>query len=180
MADGLFGLSWSERRDEPLFIATRRPPPPSNPPSNPLPESRRDQEEGGELDSPEDVRHICGSRRDLKEGGDAGPSSQPRRDQEQGGGAGMESWTSFASIVSQRRSYGQCLCGNEGVRWLGLGALIPYPPVHPCLHIPLTLSLISHTVSVDVKASCKNQEKNGKSARNKKTKTLSPTNRLTN
>ena len=48
-------------------------------------ESRRDQEEGGELDS-------------------------PRRDQEQGGGAGLESWTSSASVVSQRRSYGHCLC----------------------------------------------------------------------
>ena len=34
-----------------------------------------------------------------------------RRDQEEGGGAGLEreSWTSFASVVSQRRSYGHCL-----------------------------------------------------------------------
>ena len=38
------------------------------------------------------------SRRDQEEGG------------EQGGGAGLESWTSFASVVSQRRSYGHCLC----------------------------------------------------------------------
>ena len=30
------------------------------------------------------------------------------RDQEQGGGAGLESWTSFASLVSQRWSYGHC------------------------------------------------------------------------
>ena len=30
------------------------------------------------------------------------------RDQEQGGGAGLESWASFDSVVSQRRSYGHC------------------------------------------------------------------------
>ena len=34
---------------------------------------------------------FCGSRRDLEEGGGAGPTSQPKRDQEQGGGAGLES-----------------------------------------------------------------------------------------
>ena len=38
--------------------------------------TRRDQEEGGELDSHEEVRHFCGSRRDQKEGGGAGPSRQ--------------------------------------------------------------------------------------------------------
>ena len=32
---------------------------------------------------------ICGSRRDLQEGGGAGPSRVPRRDQEQGSGAGL-------------------------------------------------------------------------------------------
>ena len=37
--------------------------------------SRRDQEEGGELDSQEEVRYFCGSRRDQEEGGGAGPSS---------------------------------------------------------------------------------------------------------
>ena len=56
------------------------------------------------------------------------PSSQPRRDQEQGSGAGPESWTPFASVVSQRRSYGHCLCdsvlhsswdSNCVVRWYG-------------------------------------------------------------
>ena len=36
-------------------------------------ESRRDQEEGGELDSHEEVRRFCGSRRDQEEGGGAGP-----------------------------------------------------------------------------------------------------------
>ena len=33
-------------------------------------ESRRDEEEGGELDSHEEVRRICGSRRDEEEGGE--------------------------------------------------------------------------------------------------------------
>ena len=33
------------------------------------PESRRDQEEGGELDSHEEVRRFCGSRRDQEAGG---------------------------------------------------------------------------------------------------------------
>ena len=46
--------------------------------------SRRDQEEGGELDSHEKVRLICGSRRDQKEGGGAGPSRESRRDQKLG------------------------------------------------------------------------------------------------
>ena len=46
------------------------------------------------------------------EGGDAGPTSEPRGDQEQGCGAGLESWTSFAPVVSQRRSYGHCLCDS--------------------------------------------------------------------
>ena len=32
--------------------------------------SRRNQEEGGELDSHEDVRHLCGSRRYHEEGGE--------------------------------------------------------------------------------------------------------------
>ena len=32
---------------------------------------------------------IFGSRRDQEEGGDAGPSREPRKDQEQGGGAGL-------------------------------------------------------------------------------------------
>ena len=34
----------------------------------------------------------------------------PQVDQEQGGRSGLESWISFASVVSQRRSYGHCLC----------------------------------------------------------------------
>ena len=38
-------------------------------------ESRRDQEEGGELDSHEEVRRFCGSKRDQEEAGGAGPTS---------------------------------------------------------------------------------------------------------
>ena len=55
-------------------------------------ESRRDQEEGSELDSHEELDNhlrICGSRRDQEGGGGAGPSREPRRDQELGGGAGL-------------------------------------------------------------------------------------------
>ena len=36
------------------------------------------------MDSHEEVRHFCGSRRDQEERGGAGPSREPRRDQEQG------------------------------------------------------------------------------------------------
>ena len=35
-------------------------------------ESRRDEEEGGELYSHEEVRHFCGSRRDQEQGGGTG------------------------------------------------------------------------------------------------------------
>ena len=40
-----------------------------------LSEPRRDQEEAGELDSHEEVRRFCGSKRDQEEGGGAGRSS---------------------------------------------------------------------------------------------------------
>ena len=44
-----------------------------------LSESRRDQEEGGELDSHAEVRLICGSRRDQDDGSGAGPSSSAQK-----------------------------------------------------------------------------------------------------
>ena len=53
--------------------------------------SRRDQEEGGELDSHKEVRHFCQSRRDQEEGGELDSHEevrhfcQSRRDQEEGG-----------------------------------------------------------------------------------------------
>ena len=54
------------------------------------------------------------SRRDKRREVSWTLTKKPRRDQEQGGGAGLhtESWTSFASVVSQRRSYGHCLCDS--------------------------------------------------------------------
>ena len=84
-------------------------------PHVPLSESRRDQEEGGDLDSHEEVRSglsrrsqtvICGSRRDQGDGGGAGPSREPRIDQEQGGGAGLRKLDlSFTSVVPQQLCY---------------------------------------------------------------------------
>ena len=65
-------------------------------PSKKVTEYRRDQKEGNELDSHE------------------GASPEEIWPQEQGGSAGLERererWTSFASVVSQRWSYGHCLC----------------------------------------------------------------------
>ena len=60
-------------------------------------ESRRDQEEGGDLDSHEEVRLICGSRRDQEEEGELDSHEEvriicgSRRDQEEGGDAGSSS-----------------------------------------------------------------------------------------
>ena len=84
-------------------------------------ESRRDQEEGSELDSHEELDNhlrICGSRRDQEQGGGAGPSREPRRDQEQGGGAGLRQLDlSFASVVPQQQPcYGRCLWFNNSLR----------------------------------------------------------------
>ena len=56
-----------------------------------------DQEEGGELDSHKEVRHLCGSRRDQEEGGELNSHEEvryfrgSRREQEEGGGAGPSS-----------------------------------------------------------------------------------------
>ena len=51
--------------------------------------SRRDQEEGGELDSHEELDNHLRVQARSRGGGGAGPSREPRRDQEQGGGAGL-------------------------------------------------------------------------------------------
>ena len=40
-------------------------------------QSRRDEEEGGELDSHEEARHFRGSRRDEEEGGELDPQVSP-------------------------------------------------------------------------------------------------------
>ena len=57
------------------------------------PESRRDQEEGDDLDSHEEASAEEIKSREVVLGH-------------------RESWTSFASVVSQRRSYGHCLCDS--------------------------------------------------------------------
>ena len=84
-------------------------------------ESRRDQEEGGERDSHEE----------------ASPEEIKSREVVLGY---RESWTSFASVVSQRRSNGHCLCdsvlhsswdSNCVVLWSlrNAGRTLPYHPV---------------------------------------------------
>ena len=55
-------------------------------------ESRRDQEEGGELESQEDASPEEINSREVV--------------------LGLESWTSSASVVSQRRSYGHRHCNS--------------------------------------------------------------------
>ena len=56
-------------------------------------ESRRDQEEGGELDSQEEIRLICESRPDQEEGGDAGPLESPEEIKSRDVELGSQSWT---------------------------------------------------------------------------------------
>ena len=53
------------------------------------------------------------SRRD-QEGGDAGPSAEPRTDREHGGGTGLRKLDlSFASVViPQQQCYGHCVCDS--------------------------------------------------------------------
>ena len=66
-----------------------------------LQESRRDQEEGGELDCQESPGEIKSREVEL----------------------GSEIWTSFASVVAQQQCYGHCLVTlslpiNETLKWL--------------------------------------------------------------
>jgi len=73
-------------------------------------ESRRDQEEGGELDSHEEVDTFAGpgeiKRREVALDPQVSPEEIKSREVE----LGSESWTSFASVVSRQRCYGHCLC----------------------------------------------------------------------
>ena len=74
---------------------------------------------------------------------------------------GSESWTSFASVVTQQRSNGHCPCDcsahqlKQQLRSTLVAARWPnhslfFSPFHP--HFPhLSPSLISHLSSVDVK-----------------------------
>ena len=76
--------------------------------------SRRDQEEGGELDSHDDVRHFCGSRRDQEESGPLklDPQVSPEEMENREVELGSESWTSSVSVVTQQQCYGHCPCGS--------------------------------------------------------------------
>ena len=72
--------------------------------------SRRDQEEGGELDSNEEVRHFAGpgeiKRREVVLDPRVSPEQIMSREME----LGCESWTSFASVVTHQQCYGHCPC----------------------------------------------------------------------
>ena len=75
-----------------------------------IPESRRDQEEGGELDSHEEVNSFAGpgeiKRREVVLDPQESPEEIKSREVE----PGSESWTSSASVVSQQLCYGHCPC----------------------------------------------------------------------
>ena len=76
-------------------------------------ESKRDQEEGRELDSHEEVRlSFAGpgeiKRREVVLDPQVNPEEIKRREVE----LGSESWTSFASAVSQQQCYGHCPCDS--------------------------------------------------------------------
>ena len=66
------------------------------------------------LDSHEEVRHFCGSRRDQEERGGAikrrevvlDPQVSPEEIMSREMELGPESWTSFASVVTQQQCYG--------------------------------------------------------------------------
>ena len=68
------------------------------------------KEDGGELDSHEEVRlSFAGSRRDQEEGGGAGPSGKPRRIQEQRGGARLRKRLLLLQLfLNSCTCYGHC------------------------------------------------------------------------
>ena len=75
--------------------------------------SRRDQEEGGELDYHEEVRlSFAGSgeikRREVVLDPQESLEEIKCREVE----LGSESWTSFASVVPQQQCYGHCPCDS--------------------------------------------------------------------
>ena len=57
------------------------------------------------MDSHKEVRHFCGSRRDQEEGGMLDPQVIPEEIKSREIELGSKVGTSFASVVSQRRSY---------------------------------------------------------------------------
>ena len=76
-------------------------------------ESRRDQEEGGELDSHEEVRLSFASPGEIKRREVVlDPQESPEEIKSREVELSSESWTSFASAVTQQQCYGHCLCDS--------------------------------------------------------------------
>ena len=78
-----------------------------------MPKSRRDQEEGGELDYHEEVRlSFAGSgeikRREVVLDPQVSPEEIKIREVE----LGSESWPSFASVATQQQCYRHCPCDS--------------------------------------------------------------------
>ena len=88
-------------------------------------ESRRDREEGGELDSYEEVRLSFASpgeikRREVVLDPQVSPEEIMSREVE----LGCESWTSFTSVVSQQQCYGHGLCSAQQLKEQLRGTLV--------------------------------------------------------
>ena len=79
-----------------------------------LSEPRRDQEEGGELDSHEVGRHFCGSRRDQEVVLDPQVSLEEIMSREVE--LGCESWTSYIDINELPRSYYTLCKSADGLK----------------------------------------------------------------
>ena len=76
-------------------------------------ESNRDQEEGGELDSHEEVRlSFAGPGEIKRREGVLDPQESPEEIKSREVELSSESWTSFASAVTQQQCYGHCLCDS--------------------------------------------------------------------
>ena len=76
-------------------------------------ESRRDQEEGGELDSHEEVRLSFAGPGEIKRRvAVLDPQLSPEEIKSREVELGSESWTSFASVVPQQQCRGHCPCDS--------------------------------------------------------------------
>ena len=76
-------------------------------------ESRRDQEEGGELDSHVEVRLSCAGPGEIKRREVVlDPQESPEEIRNWEVELGSESWTSIASVVPPQLCYGHCPCDS--------------------------------------------------------------------
>ena len=74
--------------------------------------SRRDQE-GGELDSHEEVRFSFAGPGEIKRREVVlDPQDSPEEIKSREVELGSESWPSFASVVTQQQCYGHCPCDS--------------------------------------------------------------------